>query len=104
MPCCSAGRPPSARPRLPSTSRRARCARLVLGPLSSREIVRFLDERAIADPPTAARLARLSSGRPGVAIALARAPEAVAARAELSRQLIDLLRARPAARLAAMRD
>ena len=83
---------------------RSRCARLVLGPLSSREIVRFLDERAIADPPTAARLARLSSGRPGVAIALARAPEAVAARAELSRQLIDLLGARPATRLAAMRD
>src|SRR5439155_3924311 len=46
---------------------RSRCARLRLGPLGARDIERLLDERELGDPPTAARLARLASGRPGLA-------------------------------------
>jgi DNA polymerase-3 subunit delta' len=83
---------------------RSRCARLRLGPVGTRDIERVLDERGIADPPTGGRLARLASGRPGLAIALGAAPEAIAVRSEISRQLVDLLGARPAARLAAIRD
>jgi DNA polymerase-3 subunit delta' len=83
---------------------RSRCARLRLGPVAIRDIELILDERGLADPPTGARLARLASGRPGLAVALASAPDAVTTRSELARQLVDLLRARPAVRLAAVRD
>ena len=83
---------------------RSRCARIRLGPVPSREIESILAEHDAADPPTAARLARLASGRPGRAIAYARAPEAVRLRAELARGLLDLIDARPAARLGALRD
>ena len=83
---------------------RSRCARLRLGPVGTRDIELILDERGLADPPTGARLARLASGRPGIAVALASAPEAVSIRSEIGRQLVDLLGARPAARLAAVRD
>ena len=51
--------------------------------------------------PLAARLGRLAAGRPGLALAYARAPEAVLIRAELSRVLLDLTGAgvgRPAGR------
>ena len=58
--------------------------------------------RGLADAPTAGRLARLADGRPGLALAYVRAPEALAARAELDRTLLDMLAARPSERLAAM--
>jgi DNA polymerase III delta' subunit len=83
---------------------RSRCARIRLGTLGARDIETLLDERALADAPTAARLARLAGGRAGLAVAYATAPEAEAIRGELSRTLLDLLRAGRAARLLAARD
>jgi DNA polymerase-3 subunit delta' len=83
---------------------RSRCARVRLGPVGTREIETILAEHDVADAPTAARLARLAAGRPGLALAYARVPGAVVIRAELARGLLDLLDARPAARLAALRE
>jgi DNA polymerase-3 subunit delta' len=82
----------------------SRCARIRLGPLSSRTIEAILGDLAGVDPPTAARLARLAAGRPGVALAYALAPEAVTVRAEISRTLLDLAGRGRAARLAGVRD
>ena len=70
---------------------RSRCVRLHLGPISTREIETLLEERGLADAPAAARLARLSDGIPGLAIAYAMRPEAEQIRGELARGLIDLL-------------
>ena len=81
---------------------RSRCQRIRLGTLTGREIETWLTDRGVADAPTAARAARLADGRPGLALAYVQAPEALAARAELDRTLLDLLGARPSARLAAM--
>jgi hypothetical protein len=83
---------------------RSRCARIRMGTLGARDIEALLDERSLADAPTAARLARLAGGRAGLAVAYATAPEAEAIRNELSRTLLDLLRAGPAARLLAAKD
>lgn len=82
---------------------RSRCARLRLGPVGTRDIEGLLAELGLADPPTAARLARLAGGRPGRAIALARAPDALRARDEVARSLLDLLSERRARRLLAVR-
>jgi hypothetical protein len=82
---------------------RSRCARVRLGPLGVREIEALMSELSAADPPTAARLARLAAGRPGVALAHAAAPEAVIARGEIARSLIDLLGATRATRLTTVR-
>ena len=83
---------------------RSRCARIRLGPVGPREIEELLGDLGLADASTAARLARLAEGRPGVAVAYARAPEAVTIRDELARTLLDLLGAGSAQRLAAARD
>jgi DNA polymerase III subunit delta' len=83
---------------------RSRCARIRLGTLDVREIEAILGEQAAADPPTAARLGRLAGGRPGIALAYARAPEAVRARGEIGRSLLDLLGASRARRLAGARE
>ena len=83
---------------------RSRCARIRLGPVGGRDIEALLAERGVADPPEAARLARLSGGRPGLALAYAAAPEAVRSRGEIARQLLDLLDARRARRLTAVRE
>ncbi len=80
---------------------RSRCVRVRLGPVASRSIEGLLGELGLADPPTAARLARLAEGRPGVAVALAMRPDAVRAREELGRRLLDIAREGPAARLGA---
>jgi DNA polymerase-3 subunit delta' len=82
---------------------RSRCARIRLGMVGSRDIEGILADHEVADPPLAARLGRLASGRPGLALAYARAPEAVLIRAELSRVLLDLTGSSAAARLAAVR-
>jgi DNA polymerase-3 subunit delta' len=82
---------------------RSRCARVRLGLVGPRDIEAILADQGVADPPTAARLGRLAGGRPGLALAYARAPEAVIIRAELARLLLDLTDARPSARLAAAR-
>jgi len=82
---------------------RSRCARVRLGLVGSRDIETIVADHDLADPPLAARLGRLAAGRPGLALAYARAPQAVLIRAELSRVLLDLSAAGPAARLAAVR-
>ena len=82
---------------------RSRCARIRLGLVGARDIEAIVADHDLADPPLAARLGRLAGGRPGIALAYARAPEAVLIRAELSRVLLDLTDARPSARLAAVR-
>ena len=83
---------------------RSRAARIRLGPVAIRDIEAILADGGVAEPPLAARLARIAGGRPGMARTLARAPEAVAARDEIARTLLDLLRTTPAPRLAAARD
>lgn len=83
---------------------RSRCARLRLGPVATRDVEAILADGGEADPPLAARLARIASGRPGAARTLARAPAALAARDEMARTLLDLLEAPVASRLGASRD
>ena len=80
---------------------RSRCARIRLGTLSTRDVELLLARRELADPPAAARLARLAGGRPGVAVAYATVPEAEQVRGELVRTLLDLLAQGPADRLVA---
>jgi DNA polymerase-3 subunit delta' len=82
---------------------RSRCARLRLGPVGTREVEAILGEHGVADAPLAARLARIAAGRPGLALAWARQPEAMRVRDELSRSLLDLAGSRPAERLAGVR-
>jgi DNA polymerase III subunit delta' len=83
---------------------RSRCSRIRLGPTGARAIEQLLGELGLADAPTASRLAMLAGGRPGAAVAYARAPEALAIRDEIARTLLDLLVAGRARRLAAGRD
>jgi DNA polymerase-3 subunit delta' len=83
---------------------RSRCARIRLGPVGVREIERLLAERELADPPTAARLARLAAGRAGLAVSYAMAPEAEAIRGEIGRILLDLVPATRATRLRSARE
>ena len=82
---------------------RSRCARIRLGLVGSRDIEAIVADHQLADPPMAARLGRLAAGRPGLALAYAREPEAFLIRAELGRVLLDLTSAGAAARLAAVR-
>jgi len=82
---------------------RSRCARLRLGPVAVRDIESILSDMGVADAPLAARLARISGGRPGIAAAWAAAPDALLIRDELVRTLVDLVDARPSERLATIR-
>jgi DNA polymerase-3 subunit delta' len=82
----------------------SRCVRLRLGPVAIREIEWILADAGIADAPTAARLARLSGGRPGIARTWALAPDAVTARGEIARSLLDLAGERAARRLSLGRE
>jgi DNA polymerase-3 subunit delta' len=82
---------------------RSRCARIRLGVAGVRDVERLLVDRGLADAPTAARLARLTGGRPGLAVAYAAAGGAELIRGELTRTLLDLLAQGPARRLAAAR-
>ena len=83
---------------------RSRCARIRLGPVGMRDIEAILSDMGAADAPTAARLGRIAGGRPGVAVAYAAAPEAVVARGEIGRTLLDLLAAPRARRLSVIRQ
>lgn len=82
---------------------RSRCARIRLGPVSPRVVETILGDHGMADPPLAARLARIAAGRPGVALAWAADPDALQTREELTRTLLDMLDLGPADRLAAVR-
>jgi DNA polymerase-3 subunit delta' len=81
---------------------RSRSAVLRLGPVAVRAMEELLAEHGVG-PPQSGRLARLADGRPGRALALAAAPEAVAAREELARSLLDLVDVGIADRLVAGR-
>lgn len=83
---------------------RSRSARIRLGPVPTRDIEALLTDQGVADPPLAARLARIAGGRPGIAMAWAQQPEALLAREQLARVLLDLGAARPSDRLAAIRS
>jgi DNA polymerase III delta' subunit len=83
---------------------RSRCVRLRLGSLGTRAVEQILGEHGIADAPTAARVARIAGGRPGLALSFAGAPEAVRLRGEIARTLLDLLKATRARRLEGVRD
>ena len=83
---------------------RSRCVRLRMAPLGIAAIEGLLIERAVADAPLAARLARIVAGRPGLAIAYARSPEAITIHDEMARTLLDLLAASAAPRLVAGRE
>jgi hypothetical protein len=83
---------------------RSRCVRIRLGPVPRREIEALLVEGGLAEAPVAARLARLSGGRPGDAVALARAPASLVVRGEVARTLLDLTIAQRADRLRIARD
>jgi DNA polymerase III delta' subunit len=82
----------------------SRAARVRLGTLAPRDIEDLLAARGDADGPTANRVARLAGGRPGLAIAYARSPDAVAIRGELARSLLDLADTSRAIRLARVRE
>ena len=81
---------------------RSRCARLRLGLLDAPTIAELLVEESLADPPRAATIARAADGRPGLALALARAPQAMLTEDQLLRRLLDLLDADRRTRLAAV--
>src|SRR5215212_4565402 len=78
---------------------RSRCVRIRLGPVPRAEVEGLLVDASLADAPTAARLARIAAGRPGEALALARAPATLVIRSEVARTLLDLLSATRAERL-----
>ncbi len=82
---------------------RSRCARLRIGRVPDADVAAVLGERGLADAARAAAIARVADGRPGRAIALACAPEAMLARDRIARELLDLANAGPEARLAAAR-
>jgi DNA polymerase-3 subunit delta' len=82
----------------------SRCVRVRLGPVAIREIESLLEDAGAADASRAGRLARLAAGRPGAALTLAMAPDAVAARDEIARTLLDLSSARAARRLGVGRE
>ena len=82
---------------------RSRCARIRLGPVGVRDIEAILAEQGAAEPPVAARAARIASGRPGLALAWVRTPDALRDRDAIGRSLLDLADARPGDRLATVR-
>lgn len=82
----------------------SRCVRLHMPALPSRAIGEFLTERGAADPASAARIARLAAGRPGVALTIAERPELELALGRVARRLLDLVEADRRARLAAAAD
>ena len=80
---------------------RSRCARIRCGAVAATTIADLLVERGAADPSTAAGIARLADGRPGLAMALAASPDVLVHRARLARSLLDLTGAGRRQRLAA---
>ncbi len=83
---------------------RSRCARVRLGTVGARDVEHLLGALGVADAPTAGRLARLTGGRPGLAVTYASMPEAMTMRGEIARMLLDLLGQGPAQRLATARE
>jgi DNA polymerase-3 subunit delta' len=69
---------------------RSRCERLSMPALSSAVVAAVLLEHGVEDPARAARIARLASGRPGVALAIAAEPDLELALGRVARRLLDL--------------
>jgi DNA polymerase-3 subunit delta' len=88
-----------AAPLLPTVI--SRSARLRLAPLGVEPLTDWLVAEGHAEPSTARAAALAAGGRPGLALALTRRPEAVLARAGIGRTLLALLDADSRARLAA---
>jgi len=91
-----------AAPLLPTVL--SRSARLRLAPLPIEMLTDLLVEDGHAQPAQARALAIAAAGRPGLAIRLASQPDAVLARARISRTLLDLVAADRRARLGAAAD
>lgn len=87
---------------LPTVASRA--ARLRMGPVPAQEIAALLVERGALDASRATAVARVSGGRPGLALGLAADPDAVLAADRLTRQLLDLTHADRRRRLALVND
>jgi hypothetical protein len=83
---------------------RSRCVRIRLGTMGIRDVEAVLAAQGVADPPTAARLARITDGRPGHAMTYALAPGAATIRGEIARTLLDLLEVGVTARLTGVRE
>lgn len=83
---------------------RSRCVRIRLGPVARRDVEGLLVDAELAEAPLAARLARISGGRPGDAVALARSPASFVIRSEIGRTLLDVLSGTRADRLRIGRD
>ena len=80
----------------------SRCQLLRLRPLPEKQVVALLQQQAgVAAPDDALRLARLSSGRPGVALALAHDPTAWQSYQQRVQTMLALLSASIAQRLEA---
>jgi DNA polymerase III delta' subunit len=82
----------------------SRCARVRLGAVAGDEIAAMIDEAGLADRSRGAALARLSGGRPGLALALAKRPDAVLAQSRLAGTLLDLVSADRRRRLSVQLD
>lgn len=83
---------------------RSRCVRIRLGTMGVRDVEAVLAAQGVADAPTAARLARITDGRPGHAMTYALAPGAAPIRGEIARTLLDLLEVGVTARLTGVRE
>ena len=79
----------------------SRSARVRLGPVRTEVIAGLLQDEGLADAAQAGTLARAAAGSPGLALALARDPEAMLVRGRIVRQLADLLVADRRTRLGA---
>jgi DNA polymerase III delta' subunit len=82
---------------------RSRCVRIRLGAVPIRQVEAWLVDTSVADAPRAARLAHIAGGRPGLALAYGRAPDAERLRGEIARGALDMLSLGRQKRLALVR-
>ncbi len=78
---------------------RSRCAVIRLGLPDANQASELLGERLGVDAPTAVRLLRMSSGRPGPLIDAEATGDAARAHAQIRRQILDFAATQPHARL-----
>jgi hypothetical protein len=78
---------------------RSRCAVIRLGLPDANQASELLGERLGVDAPTAVRLLRMSSGRPGPLIDAEVTGDAARAHAQIRRQILDFAATQPHARL-----
>jgi DNA polymerase III delta' subunit len=78
---------------------RSRCAVIRLGLPDAKQASELLGERLGVDAPTAVRLLRMSSGRPGPLIDAEATGDAARAHAQIRRQILDFAAIQPHARL-----